>query len=185
MTSKDIYKQAKEYFGRDIVINNKRENVYARAITNVLCREYTKESLEQIGKNSNRDHATVLNSIKAFNEIYTYQVNPFNVFVEYKILHGIIGKINIELDREVLDYGTLNKKYYDLLIKHKSLMIHHEETKEELGKLRLIKQSEDRIRPFFNVLSGFNNEEIRLLIETRIKPFKKLLESKKTYETNS
>ena len=56
------------YFELNLKRNTRKRNyVEARAIFYKLCREFTKLSLEQIGQQVNRDHASVLHGIKSLN----------------------------------------------------------------------------------------------------------------------
>jgi len=56
------------YFELNLKRNTRKRNyVEARAIFYKLCREFTKLSLEQIGQQVNRDHASVLHGIRSLN----------------------------------------------------------------------------------------------------------------------
>lgn len=56
------------YFELNLKRNTRKRNyVEARAIFYKLCREFTKLSLEQIGKQVDRDHASVLHGIRSLN----------------------------------------------------------------------------------------------------------------------
>lgn len=61
------------YFELNLKRNTrKRQYVEARAIFYKLCREFTKLSLEEIGEQVNRDHASVLHGIRSLNNWVEY-----------------------------------------------------------------------------------------------------------------
>src|SRR5690606_12508745 len=134
MTSKQIYETAIIYFGRDFTKTRKRENVYLRALVNTICKNYTKESLERIGKNSNTDHATVLNSIRNFNDIYIKQKCPFDVGVEYLSFELYLKDVCNDYVPDVIDYKQIKNKYDVLEIKYSNLKAQYEKLAIESAK---------------------------------------------------
>lgn len=126
MTSKNIYQTALIYFGRDFTKTRKRENVYLRALVNTICKNYTKESLERIGKNTNTDHATVLNSIRNFKEIYVKQKCPFDVEFEYLSFELYLKDVRDDYVPDAMEYKELKKKYDILNVKYSNLKAQYE-----------------------------------------------------------
>ena len=51
------------------VKTRKRDVIYMRCIYYKLCRDLTFESLNSIGKQVNKDHATVLHGLKTFDNL--------------------------------------------------------------------------------------------------------------------
>ena len=65
-----IKKSVESAFNRSIDIKTrKRDVIYMRCIYYRLCRDLTYESLESIGKQVNKDHATVLHACKTVNNL--------------------------------------------------------------------------------------------------------------------
>ena len=85
MRSKDITRIVKRYFDTDFTVKTRdRRIIYMRALNNALCKRYTNESLSMIGRNYySGDHATVLHSIKMFNDNYIYQTSPIDMKKAY------------------------------------------------------------------------------------------------------
>ena len=66
---KEIAEVVNHYFGLDIRKNSrKREYVMAKSIYYYIARKYTKRSLMAIGREINRDHATVLHGLKLYEQ---------------------------------------------------------------------------------------------------------------------
>lgn len=90
MKSKDIYQLVSQSVGFDATRKTrKRKYIYAKAIANKLCKKFTNDSLSDIGKNSKSDHATVLHSIKEFDNNYKHQSDPIKVLEIYNKLYYI------------------------------------------------------------------------------------------------
>lgn len=92
----------------------KRQYVEARAVFYKLCREFTKLSLEEIGKQVNRDHASVLHGIRSLNNWIEYDNRIKNNLriLRNKVRHFEDEKDNvIELDESiVLKYVQLKEQ---------------------------------------------------------------------------
>lgn len=170
MTSKHIYQTALIYFGRDFTKTRKRENVYVRALVNTICKNYTKESLERIGKNTNTDHATVLNSIRNFKEIYVKQTCPFDVYLEYLSFELYLKNTSNNFVPDLVDYKQLKNEYDILNIKYSKLKSQYETLVMENAKQR--HQIDERFIPLLNECSKFSNKQLERFIQTRVKPFK-------------
>ena len=98
MNSKIIKKAVENAFNTFIdVKSRKREIVYIRSIYYKLCKDFTKESLDAIGKHVNKDHATVLNGLKIFDNIIDnfWEKELFNVYLD--IRKTIQNKITLEV----------------------------------------------------------------------------------------
>jgi chromosomal replication initiation ATPase DnaA len=98
MNSKIIKEAVESAFNTSInVKSRRREIVYIRSIYYKLCKDFTKESLDAIGKHVNKDHATVLNGLKIFNNIIDnfWEKELFDVYLNIK--DHIKTKISLEV----------------------------------------------------------------------------------------
>lgn len=103
------------YFELNLKRNTrKRQYVEARAIFYKLCREFTKLSLEEIGEQVDRDHASVLHGIRSLNNWIEYDNRIKNNLriLRNKVRHFEDEKDNvIELDESiVLKYVQLKEQ---------------------------------------------------------------------------
>ena len=75
------------------VKTRKRDVIYMRCIYYKLCRDLTFESLNSIGKQVNRDHATVLHGLKTFDNIINefWEKEYFNVYNNLKTNYNEIS----------------------------------------------------------------------------------------------
>lgn len=176
MTSKHIYETANSYFCRDFTKTRKRENVYVRALVNTICKNYTKESLERIGKNTNTDHDTVLNSIRNFKEIYVKQKCPFDVEFEYLSFELYLKGVSEGYVPDVIDYKDLKNRYDNLEIKFANLKAQYEILVTENAKQR--REIDERFIPLIEECSRFSNKQLERLIQTRVRPFKLMTQIK-------
>jgi len=70
-----------------------REFVYARQLYGYFCKIYTKESLSSIGKFINKDHATIIHSVKQINNFKDVdkkiknEVNKINSILKNKVFN--------------------------------------------------------------------------------------------------
>ena len=62
----------------------KRDCVYARVIYYKLCKEYTHHTLERIGKEVNKDHASVYVGLKQFDSMSFYKDNYWKAYISIK-----------------------------------------------------------------------------------------------------
>ena len=107
------------YFELNLKRNTrKRQYVEARAIFYKLCREFTKLSLEEIGKQVDRDHASVLHGIRSLNNWIEYDNRIKN---NLRILRNKVRNFEdekdnvIELDESiVLKYVQLKEQVKEL-----------------------------------------------------------------------
>ncbi len=71
----------------------KKEFVYARQLYSYFCRNFINESLNNIGKFINKDHATIIWGNKQINNYYEFdkgvknQVDKINSILEDKVVH--------------------------------------------------------------------------------------------------
>lgn len=106
MNSKYILEIIEEEFEGIKITEKKRVNEYSypRFVYFKLCKEFTDESLYCIGRNIDRDHATVLNGIKRFKA----NTKPF-VKEKFKPYHKAYLKLKSELIKIELDYDKIHK----------------------------------------------------------------------------
>ena len=132
MNSKIIKEAVESAFNTSInVKSRRREIVYIRSIYYKLCKDFTKESLDAIGKHVNKDHATVLNGLKIFNNIIDnfWEKELFDVYLNIK--DHIKTKISLEVKNYDADKFYRNK-YRVKLLQNKKL---YNYTKECISKL--------------------------------------------------
>lgn len=132
MNSKIIKKAVESAFNTCISVKSrKREIVYMRSIYYKLCKDFTSESLDAIGKHVNKDHATVLNGLKIFDNIIDnfWEKELFNVYMNIK--DHIKTKISLEVKSYDADKFYRNK-YRVKLLQNKKL---YNYTKECISKL--------------------------------------------------
>lgn len=106
MRSKRIYEIVKKYFDVDDDFMKTREDmpVIIRAVNNKLSRVFTLESLSSIGKNTGKDHATVIHSINMFDDVYITMKSPFNVEKCFDDLVDILTKFD---EDSIIDYNDI------------------------------------------------------------------------------
>ncbi|MGV6830340.1 MAG: helix-turn-helix domain-containing protein [bacterium] len=101
-----------------------REYIYARGIAYTLCKQLTNLSLKKIS--FNKDHATVLHGLKAFQDTYKYQTDPFNVLDTYnwclKLLKSQFKADSEKLADDVLRNENLMK---EIRFQEQQLRIEH------------------------------------------------------------
>jgi len=124
---KDTIKElVTNYFNLDITRKTrKRPYVEARAYYYRLMREYTPLSLEQIGKEVHRDHASVLHGMKS---LYNWMQHDRRIRNNYKTLSSQLKALEeesevIEIDENIIvKYVALQQqvKEQDLLIRELS-----------------------------------------------------------------
>jgi hypothetical protein len=132
MNSKIIKEAVESAFNTSInVKSRRREIVYIRSIYYKLCKDFTKESLDAIGKHVNKDHATVLNGLKIFNNIIDnfWEKELFNVYLDIK--KTIQNKITLEVKSYDPD-KFYRDKYRIALLKNRKMYSY---TKECISKL--------------------------------------------------
>ena len=105
--------------------------VYARAIYFKLCREYTLFSYKDIGASIKKNHATVIHSIKLFdNWISLHEQPSINKY------HKMDDEIRVKY--EVKNYrfktrGYYRRKYSIILKEHRDLIHKHQNLKNLLN----------------------------------------------------
>lgn len=103
MRSGTIYVVVKKYFDVDdefLLSNREDAPVIMRGLINKLSRLFTHESFAQIGKATNKNHATVIHSVRALEEVYMHMRSPFNVEKCFNDLVDILS----EEDNQAQDY---------------------------------------------------------------------------------
>lgn len=160
MTDK-IIETLKNVYGSDFTIRKRTHELYQiRKIYYKLCRELIPDmSLNRTGKSIGRDHATVVHSLKSFDEIkkdkrlYSIYIeclrllNEYNEFlsqeIQYHNLLNIIDRLkqeNLELRTKVYSYESDLKKeklkhaYSTIILKLDRLNVRQ---LEELEKYRI------------------------------------------------
>jgi len=100
------------YFELNLKRNTrKRQYVEARAIFYKLCREFTKLSLEEIGKQVDRDHASVLHGIRSLNNWVEYDNRIKN---NLRILRNKVRNFEDEKDTVIELDESIVLKYVQL-----------------------------------------------------------------------
>lgn len=176
-----IYVIVCNYFDTDIAKKSrKRTIIYARSLCNTLCRKYTNYSLQKIGSYYLANHATVLHSLRKFDEYINY-TDPFNVKDAY---NDLCKRIDTIIDKKLEDtirksdnsyYLDLYEDYFKLKEKSNYLKYKLEVLEQENKKLKKL----NRILSDFKELSFLNDSELKEFKETRLKPFVNMLESRK------
>jgi chromosomal replication initiation ATPase DnaA len=119
ITSKTIKKQFDDYYGFDIATRSRKQQYsFARMVYCKLARKYTNESLAQIGKSINRDHATILYCVKEADNVIDFY---FDVKRSYNALEELLRKKGSR---------TLHDKYYEAM----QLAIHYRKKCFEIKK---------------------------------------------------
>ena len=178
MRSKDITRIVKQYFDTDFTVKTRdRRIIYMRALNNALCKRYTNESLSMIGRNYySGDHATVLHSIKMFNDNYIYQTSPIDMKKAY---------IDLELMLEgTEDVKITNYQQYEDKMAFLNARVLKLESELKLARYSLKKSNlkreglEERFEDMFADLKTLSDDDLLEFYETRLKPYKKALESR-------
>ena len=178
MRSKDITRIVKQYFDTDFTVKTRdRRIIYMRALNNALCRRYTNESLSMIGRNYySGDHATVLHSIKMFNDNYIYQTSPIDMKKAY---------IDLELMLEgTEDVKITNYQEYEDKMAFLNARVLKLESELKLARYSLKKSNlkreglEERFEDMFADLKTLSDDDLLEFYETRLKPYKRALESR-------
>jgi len=137
----EILQEIKHLVEKELELNlayktRKREYVFARAVYYRLCKEFTKCSLTAIGKEVNKDHATVIHGLKVFKSfqsfpnMYQSELRAYNnIYPALKIVSDELKKPETLLERitnerqemmnernkSIQDYNTLKDKHNKLL----------------------------------------------------------------------
>ena len=143
MTKELINEIVDQYF--ELKINTptrKRPYIEARAVYYKLCREFTNLTLENIGWDFGKNHATVLNGIRQLDNWMNHDSRIKN---NYKILKSKI--FNIEQEEEVIEINEgLVLRYATLKQQVKNL----QEANQELSKqLQEITEKHNRREKFY------------------------------------
>jgi len=143
MTKEIINEIVDQYF--ELKINTptrKRPYIEARAVYYKLCREFTNLTLENIGWDFDKNHATVLNGIRQLDNWMNHDSRIKN---NYKILKNKI--FNIEQEEEVIEINEgLVLRYATLKQQVKNL----QEANQELCKqLQEITEKHNRREKFY------------------------------------
>jgi len=178
MRSKDITRIVKQYFDTDFTVKTRdRRIIYMRALNNALCRRYTNESLSVIGRNYySGDHATVLHSIKMFNDNYIYQTSPIDMKKSYIDLELMLEGTE---DVKITNYQDYEDKMAFLNARVLKLESELKLARYSLKKSNLKREGlEERFEDMFADLKTLSDDDLLEFYETRLKPYKKALESR-------
>jgi len=178
MRSKDITRIVKQYFDTDFTVKTRdRRTIYMRALNNALCRRYTNESLSVIGRNYySGDHATVLHSIKMFNDNYIYQTSPIDMKKAYIDLELMLEGTE---DVKITNYQDYEDKMAFLNARVLKLESELKLARYSLKKSNLKREGlEERFEDMFADLKTLSDDDLLEFYETRLKPYKKALESR-------
>ena len=178
MRSKDITRIVKQYFDTDFTVKTRvRRTIYIRALNNALCRKHTNESLSMIGRNYySSDHATVLHSIKMFKDNYVHQTSPIDMRKAFADLELMLDSTE---DVEIENYQEYEDKMAFLNARVLKLESELKLTKYSLKKSNLKRDGlEERFVDMFADLKTLTDEQLLEFYETRLKPYKRALESR-------
>lgn len=178
MRSKDITRIVKQYFDTDFTVKTRdRRIIYMRALNNALCRRYTIESLSMIGRNYySGDHATVLHSIKMFNDNYIYQTSPIDMKKAYIDLELMLEGTE---DVKITNYQDYEDKMAFLNARVLKLESELKLARYSLKKSNLKREGlEERFEDMFADLKTLSDDDLLEFYETRLKPYKRALESR-------
>lgn len=78
--------------------SRKKELITARKVALYLCREYTKETLQNIAQAFNRTHSTILHTLKEVQEAINSQNSPLKKYIDY-----VAGKLKAQCAFTPLD----------------------------------------------------------------------------------
>tara|TARA_R110000803_G_scaffold201950_1_gene266890 strand:+ start:475 stop:960 length:486 start_codon:yes stop_codon:yes gene_type:complete len=129
MNKETIKQLVEDYFKLDFSKKlRKREYVEARAIYYKLLRENTRMSLAAIGSSMNRDHATVLHSLRQIEDWLQYdkQIKQDYDTLNNRVIHAI--RLNPELFAE----STCVEGFYEV------------EYKKMESKMKVLQQEQDK-----------------------------------------
>jgi len=165
---KKIKRLIKMEYGYDVEApTRKREFVEARAMYYTILKEFTNLTLDGIARTVNKNHATVLHSLKNFK--YWRQQNKY-LNLAYK---NIIEKLNSLDDTE--EYQTINEIRKELI-----------RLKLENFDLKNQKQDKGSIQQMIQHLSEEKIEEIKERISIMIKSYEwKNNDKVKVYQCNN
>ena len=88
----------------------KRDYVYGRAIYYKLSKEFTGQSLSNIGANVGRDHASVIHGFKVFEMLKLYNDSYMDVYLECRRI-----LTDIKNDKDNIEYSDYWRDRYDNL----------------------------------------------------------------------
>ena len=102
----EILQEIKHLVEKELQLNldkktRKREYVFARAVYYRLCHEFTKISLTAIGKNINKDHATVIHGLKIFKSFELFPNMYQSELRAYDNIHPTLKKVSDELKKNM------------------------------------------------------------------------------------
>lgn len=162
MKSKDIYKLVSTAVGFDATKKTrKRKYIYAKAIANKLSKKFTTESLAEIGKNTNSDHATVLHSIKEFENTYKYQSDPINVLGIYNKLYHVCNIKTQAEDIEQVTETNFNNLLEENIMLKETLNSEKQKRIDAEYNFRKMKRRKSKIQhPLLHLLHNIPEEHI-------------------------
>ncbi len=109
-TSQEIKKIINKHYGFDIATRSRKQHfAFARMIFCKLARKYTNESLAQIGKTINRDHATVLYCVKELDNVIPHYID---VERDYKALEELLRKKGSRTTHDKYRDAMVNAMHY-------------------------------------------------------------------------
>jgi len=133
MDKETIKELVNNYFNLDITRKTrKKEYVEARSYFYKLMREHTPYSLEQIGKEVNRDHASVLHGIKS---LYNWMQQDTRIRNNYRVLNSQLKSLEHQAEVINIDQNIIIK-YMALQEQNKNQEILIRELSQELEELK-------------------------------------------------
>lgn len=125
-------KVVNKHFGLDITEKTRKfEFVFARACYYYLCRKFGGFSFSKIGKSVNKNHATVLHSLKEL----PYMIKHDEVYL--KKYNALMSKfdMNMCVQKNTITVETLVRDYNFLLLENDKLRGENAELRELIYKL--------------------------------------------------
>jgi chromosomal replication initiation ATPase DnaA len=116
-TSKEVKEIIDTHYGFDISTSSrKQERAFARMVYCKLARQYTNESLAQIGKSVNRHHSSICYCLKEVNNVISYYINVESNYIELDALLRKKGgrTLNDKYRDAMANAMYYRKKYFDI-----------------------------------------------------------------------
>lgn len=185
LVSSDIYKLVEiETKVKVATLSRQRKYVYARGIANTLCKEFTDESFSEIGSITGLDHASIMNSIKAFRNTYIHyskfhrdaymKLREYLIEVKAKEARDELEAKEVKTE-EAEEVKKIDMQYIDLTYKYIELQNENELLKYQVRK-RMEEFEEERFagNPLIALVDQVPPEKIEL-IQIRIEAMLKML----------
>jgi len=156
---KEIREKIEKELGVDISINKRtRPLVYSRALFFKIARMKTGKSLAEIGKEVGRDHSSVLHGLKLFEQVISYNEQPYLDIYEKLMLEITTIKSNSFVSQE----SYYEYHYNKLLIRFNEERLHK---KDIIHKYNFLRTKLRGYQPYLADSKNFALNELALDIE--------------------